>query len=405
MFAEDRFRFLMDAARMRDLTVELEGVHQGEEGAVATVARTVMFDEDGREINREPWLRGTSVCVLGARAAQLEHGIWGDMDASVKVARRDGSWRVVGALGGGLSRDAGNRAIARLLVGEEIGLVTNSRNEWAHTDALAREAALRASDEQREHPAAVLEFARREPTVLLDPDWFRAAQDADGCEHYWLALEQVLGSARELVDESLGETLYVKDGSLTWHVRGEESTGEAGRLGALGKLLADERPLPTGDMLKVADDCGRLVITNLDSAEGEEYELRIGQDVGDEDDPAAIEAAWESARDVRLADFLGVPQPNLAAVGLTREPAREAGVKEIRAGDRVVSAWCADQRDLVSSDGQDAVEYGACDDDVLEGERRALGRRADDADMDGIADGAEVDADHDGLPDVWELER
>lgn len=383
---DDKYRFLMDVGRMADATVELEGlrpVMHGTPGSMqATVRSLLILDNNGRRVNsgnqlvgcRLRWNTGNSFGVMEVRG----HGspIWERLAGVTRPLGRDPS---------------ANRGTALALVARELGVATSSFDE------VAEAARAQAAEYARADPSAAVSWARKEPTVLYSPAWFEdpgthecvAVQDRES------AFREVSATIASLADKSRGETFYLREGSSVYMV------------GNLDEYLSERgEGLEELGSISILDDNGRLVIEWDEEGSTARQEVRIGEecDASRWRDDALVRLAWGKAREPRAADFLGVPQPNLEGLRREAEKARERepGVKEIRAGDRVVSAFCADQRDLVSSDGQDEVEYGACDDDVLEGERREFMRRADDTDMDGIADGGEIDADHDGVPDIWE---
>lgn len=383
---DDRYRFLMDVGRMADATLELEGlrpVMNGRPGSMqATVRSLAITDADGRRVS--------VAALLAGYRLRWNTPALGEMRPSYMEVRAPGSpaWEMLAGATRPLGRDPrANRTCALALVSREVGVRPGSFDEVAEA---ARELAARCA---RADPAAAVSWARKEPTVLYDPAWFEGMLNPAVTEHARVAaFREVTATIASLADKSRGETFYLREGRSIYMVGPfDEWLSESG--GDLGDA-------------RILDDNGRLVVELTGDESSARQEIRIGEECeasrwrADE----AVELAWGKSREPRAADFLGVPQPNLA--GLRREAERvrerEAGVKEIRAGDRVVSAFCADQRDLVASDGQDAVEYNACDDDVLEGERREFMRGSDDADMDGIADGGEIDADHDGVPDIWE---
>lgn len=372
--AGKRFRFLMDAGRMRDAVVEVEGLHPAmlaRPGDLqGTVKRLVMTDGDGKRINREDWFSGWELRAIGLSGS-----------VAARPASEPDAWRKLPATGPArLAEDVGRRIVAIGLISRETGVP--ARLGVAELAAAARR---QAAELGRVCPRSAVSWARRQPTVLYDPAWI------DGPAERERVFRELASAIESLADRASDETFYVRDGP------------DILMAGNLSVYLAEH----SDPEISIVDDSGRLVLEAPGCGGPASLEVRIGDHVDApmyKNDPAAAEA-WARAREPRAADFLGIPQPNIGALqreAMLREVAgRTAGVKEIRAGDRVVSAFCADQRDLVSSDGQDSVEYNACDDDVLEAERREFMRRGADADMDGIADGGEIDADHDGVPDMW----
>lgn len=393
---DERYRFLMDAGRMADATVELEGLRPAMYGSYgsmqATVRSLAIIDGDGRRVS--------TVAALAGHQLRWNASGWVDADMLGRTrppymeVRAPGSpsWETLVGATEPLGREVyENRTLALALVSRELGVTATTFDEVA--EAARSQAAAFA----RDSPLVAVSWARKEPTVLYDPAWFedheargRANEQAKAA-----AFREVASTIASLADRSRGETFYLREGRSIYMVGPFDEW--------LSESCADLRDT------RILDDNGRLVVEHMDNELTVRQEVRIGEECEASSwrDDAAAKLAWGKSREPRAADFLGVPQPNLEGLRYAAAEARgrDAGVKEIRAGDRVVSAFCADQRDLVASDGQDVVEYNACDDDVLEGGRREFMRRSDDTDMDGIADGGEIDADHDGVPDIWESDE
>lgn len=388
----DKYRFLMGVGRMADATVELEGLRpamHGSPGSMqATVRSLAIVDTEGRSVSGVPALEGYQ---LRWNTATHLTDMLGRGRSPYMEVRAPGSaaWETLAGATRPLGRDPrANRTCALALVSRELGVAATTFDE------VAEAARAQAAEFARDSPAAAVSWARKEPTVLYDPAWFDGPEGRGRVDERARAAAygEVAATIASLANKSRGETFYLREGPSVFMIGPfDEWLSESG---------ADLRDT------KILDDNGRLVVEYAGGEPTVSQEIRIGEacEASRWCNDAAVKLAWGESREPRAADFLGVPQPNLE--GLRREAeamrAREAGVKEIRAGDRVVSAFCADQSDLVASDGQDAVEYNACDDDVLEGRRREFMRRSDDADMDGIADDGEIDADHDGVPDIWE---
>ncbi len=383
---KDRYGFLVDVGRNAGvdnprtygLDADIEWRQAGEPiGEIGLVKSVKTIGRDGGELNSRPWMKGLLLCFHKIPCADGETRL-----RSHAVLATDpntgGDWVLLGLMSEEWDR---NKAVADFLVAHELGVEDRNLDARDLADEARRQAAaLAASD-----PSSVLAWSREQPTTLISREWFLRDSGLEGHEEdrpafirrWEPALRRIcpdIGDAtpttgslsRKLYDAAVREVLW---SACSLPGRGEylykrDDRGMADLEEGRVNDLADRIAARGAD---IVDDRGRLFVlwrqeAVLSGCPPERTELRIG--------PCLKFPKWDECREPRLADRLGVTRPR---------GERTPGVKEILAGDRVVSAWCADQRDLVSSDGQDSVEYSPNDDDVLEARRRAFeGRDAAD---------------------------
>lgn len=395
---DDKTRLLLDLARAQDAEARIVGARSEEGGMACSGGLDVwLFDENGNYINHGNLLPAARVAV--AMPAELAGA------GKLMGAYRTRVW-IDGELAGSLDvevgdRTSGARQLALVALAHELGVgAAGGRSTGCVSIDYLSLVARQQLREQAGRAEGALYRAAPVEDVLLDPAWFETADGGFDGGAYGEALREVAGDLSALYSPEDAEELWARRVSGDTRAAGER----------LDEFLAEEveglapsRLEETLEGAVISDDAGRLIARNGEGT----FELRAAPRGVEMADEARVAESWSLSRKLRFAEALGVTSPARAAQereadrerSRAAERGRRFGAKEILCGDRVVAATTVDRENPVACDGQDAVEYNACDDDVLAGQARAFSRDSRDLDSDGVCDIVEEDRDGDGIAD------